>query len=66
MDFIYTQNSDSDEPILLIDGHIGFDEEDGQGVDGGQVLRELLYLDTLNKKRIQVWINSPGGVVMDG
>jgi ATP-dependent Clp endopeptidase proteolytic subunit ClpP len=66
MDFIYTQNPDSDEPILLIDGHIGFDSEDGQGVDGGQVLRELLFLDTLEKKRIQVWINSPGGVVMDG
>jgi ATP-dependent protease ClpP protease subunit len=27
---------------------------------------ELLALDQMEKKRIQVWINSPGGSVMDG
>ena len=51
---------------MLIDKHIGFDEKDGQGIDGSLFLNELLLLDTLGKKRIQVWICSEGGVVMDG
>lgn len=66
MEFIYTQGIDSDEPIMLIDKHIGFDEEDGVGIMGSQFQKELLFLDTLKKKRIQIWINSPGGIVMDG
>ena len=36
------------------------------GIDGNIFQKELLYLDTLGKKRIQVWINSIGGVVIDG
>jgi ATP-dependent Clp protease protease subunit len=36
------------------------------GIDGALFQKELLYLDTLGKKRIQIWINSIGGVVMDG
>jgi len=63
---IYCLDENIDEPIMLINSHIGFDDEDGQGIDGAQFQRELLYLDTLGKKRIQVWINSIGGVVMDG
>ena len=55
-----------DEPIMLINSHIGFDEADGVGVIGSEFQRELMYLDTLGKKRIQVWINSVGGNVMDG
>lgn len=51
---------------MLINSHIGFDEEDGMGIDGNLFQKELLYLDTLGKKRIQVWINSIGGVVIDG
>ena len=51
---------------MLINTHIGFDETDGMGVDGAQFQRELLYLDSLGKKRIQVWINSIGGSVMEG
>ena len=54
------------EPIMLINTHIGFDVEDGMGVDGAEFQRELLQLDSMGKKRIQVWINSPGGNVMDG
>jgi len=42
------------------------DEQDGQGVNGSLFQQELLQLDTLGKKRIQIWINSPGGVVTDG
>jgi ATP-dependent Clp protease protease subunit len=51
---------------MLLNKHIGFDAEEGQGVDGSLFQEELLMLDSMGKKRIQVWINSPGGVVMDG
>lgn len=63
---MYCIDQSSDEPIMLINSFIGFDEEDGQGVDGAEFQRELLYLDTLGKKRIQVWINSLGGSMIDG
>ena len=73
----YCINPESDEPILLINKHIGNDPDsldkdgnvikgEGIGIDGAIFQHELLYLDTLGKKCIQVWINSPGGVVMDG
>ena len=62
----YTIDVESDEPIMLINKHIGFDSAEGQGVDGSLFQEELLRLDTLGKKRIQVWINSEGGIVMDG
>jgi ATP-dependent Clp endopeptidase proteolytic subunit ClpP len=62
----YCVDVNSDEPILLINKHIGYDETDGQGIDGSLFQRELLELDAMGKKRIQVWINSPGGIVMDG
>lgn len=64
--WIYTVDVESDEPIMLINKHIGFDAEEGQGIDGSLFQEELLRLDTLGKKRIQVWINSGGGIVMDG
>lgn len=63
---IYCIDPTSDEPIMLLNKHIGFDETDGQGIDGSLFQSELLQLDSLGKKRIQIWINSPGGVVMDG
>jgi len=66
MDFLYTVDPNAAEPIMLIDSHIGFDEEDGEGIMGDKFSRELMFLDTLNKKKIQIWINSPGGVVTDG
>jgi ATP-dependent Clp endopeptidase proteolytic subunit ClpP len=62
----YTIDASVDEPIMLIDKHIGFDSEDGQGIDGAEFARELLYLDSLGKKSIQIRINSVGGSVMDG
>ena len=55
-----------DEPIMLLNKHIGYDEEEGMGIDGDLFQRELLMLDSLGKKRIQVWINSVGGSVMEG
>lgn len=63
---VYCIDTIADEPILLLNRHIGFDEEDGMGIDGALFQQELLQLDALGKKRIQVWINSPGGVVTDG
>lgn len=66
MDFFYCINPESDEPILLLNKHVGFDANEGQGIDGAIFQQELLTLDGMGKKRIQVWINSPGGIVMDG
>jgi len=63
---MYIVDINSDEPIMLINKHIGYDSEDGMGIDGSLFQAELLQLDAMGKKRIQVWINSPGGVVMDG
>lgn len=50
------------EPIILIHGDVGYPE----GTMGDKFVKQLMYLDTLGKSRIQVWINSGGGVVMDG
>ena len=63
---MYCIDPQSPEPIMLINTHIGYDETEGQGVDGSLFQQELLQLDSLGKQRIQIWINSPGGVVMDG
>lgn len=66
MEFIYTINPEAEVPIMLINKHIGYDEVEGQGIDGAQFQRELLTLDDMGKKSISVWINSGGGQVMDG
>lgn len=63
---MYTVDTYADEPIMKIDRHIGYDPEDGMGIDGPTFAAELLALDAMGKKRIQIWINSPGGKVMDG
>jgi ATP-dependent Clp protease protease subunit len=64
----YCINPEADEPIFLIDCQIGKDEEnpDQPYIDGQAFVRELLYMDGEGKKRIWVWINSPGGNVVDG
>ena len=68
--WLYTVDPDAEEPVMLINKHIGFDETDGWGIMGDLFQRELLSLDVLcqesNRKKIQVWINSPGGIVEDG
>lgn len=63
---MYCIDPTAEEPIMLINTHIGFDEIDGMGVDGGLFQRELLELDALGKKRIKIYINSGGGSVIDG
>lgn len=75
MDFIYTVDPDSDEPKMLINKSIGDDIEYGEkgsvvritsGIDGARFVEELMELDRLGKKRVEVWICSEGGSVMDG
>lgn len=64
--FKYTLDYLADEPIMLIDKHIGIDEMGVAGIIGDEFANELLALDSMGKKRIQVWINSVGGSVIDG
>lgn len=59
----YTIDTTVDEPIMLINREIG---EDYGMIDGALFQEELMQLDTMGKKRIQVWINSPGGQVLNG
>ena len=66
MDYVYTIDPNVAEPIMLINKHIGYDEEDGMGIDGAIFQKELLTLDNMGKKSIQVWMSSPGGNVIDG
>lgn len=61
----YCIDENAEEPIMLIDTHIGFDEVEGMGINGAEFARELMFLDSLGKKTINVWICSEGGVVMD-
>lgn len=63
---MYTIDETADEPIMMLDGHIGYDPGDGQGVDGPMFAQELLRLDGMGKKAIHVYINCPGGSVTDG
>lgn len=63
---MYIIDSTADVPVMVLDRHIGYNDEDGQGIDGAQFARELMQLDSMGKKNIQIWINSPGGNVMEG
>lgn len=70
---MYTVNRNSDEPIMLLNRQIGPSyHEDGTVnysqpyIDGAAFQEELMELDSMGKKRIQVWINSPGGSIMHG
>jgi ATP-dependent Clp protease, protease subunit len=67
--FKYTQDPSADEPVMFIDAEIGtgIDPDNGKPrVDGNDFKKELLYLDSLGKKRIRIYINSMGGVVTEG
>lgn len=66
MECRYTVDPTSDEPIMLLDDEIGYDPETRKGIPADQFCRELMYLDTLNKSKINIWINSVGGMVVDG
>lgn len=66
MNFIYTVDPSAQEPIMLINKHIGMDEVEGMGIMGDQFQMELMTLDSQGKRVIEVLICSEGGVVMDG
>lgn len=68
---MYVVDYNSEEPIMLLNRQIGKTtlengEWDGTPyIDGSTFQEELMYLDSMGKKRIQVWINSPGGSIME-
>lgn len=68
--FKYCFNPDSNEPIMLLNKQIGMTtleggEWDGEPyIDGAEFQEELMLLDTMSKKCINVWIVSPGGNVI--
>lgn len=66
MEFIYSTNIDTDRPIMVINTHIGNDEDAGMGVNGDIFKRELMALDSMGKSAIEIQINSPGGCVVEG
>lgn len=65
---MYCINPQDDEPIFLLDCQIGRDESrpDDKFIDGKDFARELMYMDGEGKKRMWVYINSPGGDVAQG
>lgn len=65
MNYEYTLDPTAEEPIMLIDTHIGYNAEAGRGVMADQFCRELMFLDTMGKQRVQIWMNSVGGSVLD-
>ena len=62
----YCDNPEVEEPIMLINREIGGDGDLYNYINGAIFQQELLQLDSMGKKRIQIWINSVGGSVMDG
>jgi len=62
---IYCVDDTSDEPILLLNKHIGFNEEDGMGIDGALLQEEMMKLDNMGKKCMWMYINSIGGNVFE-
>lgn len=64
--FNYAIAHETKYPKLQINTHIGFDEEDGEGIDGVKFSRELFELDNLNPNLITMYHNSMGGNVKEG
>lgn len=62
----YCDNPEVEEPIMLINREIGGDGDIFNFINGALFQEELLQLDNMGKKRIQIWINSVGGSVIDG
>lgn len=68
---MYTVDSSVDSPIMLLNRQIGqsFNEDGNPSyepyIDGAAFQEELMYLDSLGKKSICIWICSEGGSVID-
>lgn len=67
-EFKYCDNPNAEVPRMFIDKEIGGKDSDGNpNIDGNLFLKELMCLsDVMGKSRIEVWINSPGGIVTEG
>jgi len=67
-EFTYCDNPEAEVPKMFIDKEVGGRDEDGNpNIDGSLFMKELMCLsDQLGKKTIEVWINSPGGIVTEG
>lgn len=65
MVFKYTKNPNDKTPIIVVNKHIGSNAENGEGIMGGQFLDEVFELRSRGAKRAEVWVNSPGGSMME-
>ena len=65
---MYTLDPNAPEPIMLLDEMIGADSDfpNETYIDGSLFAKELLMLDSMGKKVINIWIASGGGSVIDG
>lgn len=66
MNFIYAINAQTETPVFLINTHIGFDEEDGQGICGETFAKEVFEISCSNPKLITFYVNCVGGSVKEG
>lgn len=49
--------------------YLGSDKENGEDIDGSSarnIIKNLLFLDSINKKMITIYINTPGGCWFNG
>jgi ATP-dependent protease ClpP protease subunit len=66
MNFLHTIDPTASEPIMLLDDEVGYNPETGTGISASQFCKELMFLDSIGKNKINIWINSPGGSVVEG
>ena len=62
----YVVNTDAEYPVMMLDKHIGYDANDGQGIDAAMFVSSLYALCDRGAKTITVRINSPGGNITQG
>lgn len=66
MYYVYTIDELADEPIMLLNGYIGSNPDVERTIMAEQFESEIYALDAAGKKRIKIFINSPGGKVIAG
>lgn len=66
MEYCYCVDANVDEPIMLLNKHIGYDDVEGMGIVPDLFQEELMKLDSLGKSKIIISINSVGGSVLGG
>lgn len=66
--YVVYSSLDTNEPIMLLNQVIGANANDPYSpyIDGALFQQELLELDTAGYKCIRIFINSPGGNVVEG